>query len=220
MTRENNNYIIYKVINTVNNEVYIGATTTSVRQRQLDHNERANRGESGKFQDAIRTYGTDAFKYEQIFTACSIDELAVKEKQYIIEYKAKEKGYNADSGGGVKKSVFQYSIKDGKLVNTYNCLQDAAKVINATKQNLSNVCLSVNHTYRGFYWSYNYEEPFKPIGDERKKEVLQYALEGYLIAKYVSVSEASKQTGIVKTSIAKVSRGERKTAGGFMWKYY
>lgn len=217
---ENNNYIIYKAINTVNNEVYIGATTTSVRQRLLDHNERANRGESGMFQDAIRTYGTNAFNWEQIDTASSIDELAQKEKQYIIEYKAKVKVYNKDSGGGFKKTVYQYSIKDGKLVNTYNCLQDAAKVINATKQNLSNVCLSVNHTYRGFYWSYNYEEPFKPLGDERKKEVLQYALEGYLIAKYKSVSEASKQTGIVKTSIAKVARGERKTAGGFMWKYY
>lgn len=216
---ENNNFIIYKAVNTLNNEVYIGATTNTLHQRQLDHNERAKRNESGKFHDAISTYVADNFKWQQIDTANSIDELAQKEKQYIFEYKAKEEGYNVDSGGGFQKTVYQYNVKDGSLVNSYNCLTDAGNATNATKQDISRACLSVNKTYRGFFWSYTYTEPFKPSDDIRKKEVLQFTLDGNLVAKYVSVSEASRQTGVSKTCISRVCRGEREHSSGFIWMY-
>ena len=44
-------------------------------------------------------------------------------------------------------------------------------------------------------------------------------MEDKLIAEYKSVIEASKITGINKSSIAKVCRLERKQAGGFKWEY-
>ena len=53
-------------------EFYIGATTNSIEQRKLDHQERANRGESNKFHEAISTFGTEAFTWQQIDTANSI----------------------------------------------------------------------------------------------------------------------------------------------------
>ncbi|WP_394345717.1 hypothetical protein [Gelidibacter gilvus] len=39
------------------------------------------------------------------------------------------------------------------------------------------------------------------------------------IAEYESVAEASRQTGISKSCISKVCRGERKQSGGYIWKY-
>lgn len=39
------------------------------------------------------------------------------------------------------------------------------------------------------------------------------------IAIFVSISEASKQTGLDHRSIQKVCKGQRKTAGGFKWRY-
>jgi len=219
MEQEHNNYIIYKAVNTVNNQVYIGATTNSVAQRKLDHLERAARGEEGKFQQAISTYGADAFEWEQVDTAPSIDELAQKEKQYILEYESKENGYNSDEGGGLKKTVYQYNIIDGFLVNSYDCLTDAGNSVNSTKQCISATCLSVNKTFGGYYWSYEFQEPFKPNKDARKKEVLQFTLEGQLLAQYMSVSEASSQCGLSKTCISRVCRGERKQSGGFVWRF-
>ena len=213
------NGFIYKVINRENGQVYIGATTNTLEQRTLDHIERANRRESGKFHDAISTYGVDAFEWQQIDTASSIDELAQKEKKYILEYNAKENGYNADEGGGFKKTVYQYSLVDGSLTDTYSCLKDAGNTVNATKQDISRACLSVNKLYRGFYWSYNFTEPFKPDADSRKKEVFQYSLDGCLAAKYVSVAEAYRQTGLSKTSISCACRRERANSGGFIWRY-
>jgi len=214
-----NNKIIYKATNSVNGFVYVGATTKTIRDRKKDHLSKATSGESGKFQEAISTYGAEAFFWEQIDTASSIDELALKEKQYILESNSKEEGYNSDSGGGFKKTVYQYSIEDGRIVNSYDCLTDAGNVVNATKQRISSACLSVNNTYGGYFWSYEFKEPFIPTIDKRSKKVLQLNLEGESMNIFNSVAEASRVTEINKTGIAKVCRGERKKSGGYIWKY-
>lgn len=219
MRMETYNYIIYKAVNTQNNQIYIGATTNTIHQRKLDHIERALRSEEGKFQQAISTYGAGSFEWEQVDTASTLDELAQKEKQYIITFNSKADGLNSDEGGGIKKTVYQYNIKDGSLVSSYNCLKDAGNAVNAMKQSISRACLSVNQTYRGFYWSYSYKEPFIPVVDDRKKNVLQYTIHGHLLAEYESVAEASRQTKLNKSSISKVCRGERMSAGGFVWRY-
>lgn len=219
MNNENNNYIVYKAVNNLNNQAYIGATTNSIYKRKLDHIEKANRGESNKFHNAINTYGTDAFEWEQIDTTNSVDELAQKEKQYIIEYNTKDEGYNSDSGGGFKKTVYQYDLASGKLINAFECLESAAKEVNTTKQHISRACLSVNKVLGGHFWSYEYNESFKPEKDARKREVLQFTIEGNSIANYVSVAQASKSTGLSKTCISRCCRGERKQSGGFLWKY-
>ena len=220
MKQEYYNYVIYKAQNIENGCVYIGATSSSINQRKLDHLERANRGDSNKFQEAISTFGAGAFKWEQIDTASSNDELAQKEKEYIIKYDSKENGYNSDEGGGFKKTVYQYNIEDGSLISSFDCLENAGNSINATKQDISRACLSVNQTYIGFYWSYTYREPYEPhIKDERKKQLQQFSLEGELLETYDSVAEASRQTGISKTCISRVCRGERESSRGFIWKY-
>lgn len=217
--KEDNNYILYKAENIENGLTYIGATTYSVEQRKLDHVERAIRGEANKFHKAIGTYGADAFEWEQIDTASSTDELAIKEKQYIIEYKAKDEGYNSDSGGGFKKTVYKYSLLDGSLQFAYNCLEDAANSIGSTKQHISRACLSINNTYCGHYWSYELKEPFRPTRDKRFKKVIQFSLEGEKMTEYSSVAEASRGTGISKTCISRCCRGERGKSSGFLWKY-
>lgn len=219
MKKEHNNGMIYRVVNTVNGNKYIGATFDSIEQRKLDHIERAKRGESNKFHDAIATYGSEAFRWEQIDTASSTDELAQKEKHYILEYKSKEHGYNSDAGGGFKKTVYQYNMFGGHLISKFDSLTDAAKTIDASKQDISRACLSVNKCHGGYYWSYKYMEPFIPDLDSRKKEVLQLSLDGHILATYVSASEASRQSGLSKTCITRCCRGERETSGGFIWKY-
>ena len=217
--QDNNNYIIYKAENISNGAVYIGATTKSLDARQKDHIERANRGDSGRFQKAIATFGAEAFSWNQIDTGASIDQLAKKEKEYILQYDSKENGYNVDSGGGVRKTVYQYDAITGTLVDKHPNLSVAGAVVGLTKQGLSNVCLSVNKVCKGFYWTYDYIDTFLPLKDLRRKKVQQYTIEGEFINEFNSVSEASKQTGYNKTSIAKVCRRERKSSGGYHWKY-
>lgn len=218
-TKTQSNFIIYKAENVLNGEVYIGATTGSIHKRKLDHLQRAKREENNKFHVAISTYGAWAFSWEQIDTANSVNELARKEKDYIIAYNSKEEGYNSDSGGGFKKKVYQYDIKTGKLINTFESLKSAGNAVNANKRQISKACISVNQTFGGYRWSYQYKKKFIPNKDKRLKEIKQLTLNGKWVETFTSIREASFSTGINHNCIAKVCRGERKSAGGFVWKY-
>ena len=215
----NNNYIIYKAINSLNNQAYIGATTNSIYKRKLDHTERANRGEKNKFHAAIYTYGPEAFSWEQIDTANDVNEMASKEKRYILEYNSKKSGFNSDQGGGVQKTVYKYDLVTKELINQFDSLTYAANTVNTTKQHISRACLSVNKTFKGFFWSYDYFEYFEPEKDSRIREVQQFSLVGGLLAEYKSVAEASRQTGISKTCISRVCRCERQQSAGYLWKF-
>ena len=216
--QDNNNYIIYKAENISNGAVYIGATTKSLDARQKDHIERANRGDSGRFQKAIATFGAEAFSWNQIDTGASIDELAQKEKKYILQYDSKENGLNSSAGGEIMKTIYQYSIEDGVLVGKYDCLKDAGNAVGAFKSSISKAALEVNKTCNGYYWSYSSTFP-NHLKDLRKKKIQQFTLDGEFVNEFNSVSEASKQTGYNKTSIAKVCRSERKSSGGYYWKF-
>ncbi|WP_242157358.1 GIY-YIG nuclease family protein [Aestuariivivens sediminis] len=141
--------IIYTVECRITGEFYVGATTDSLHQRKLDHQERAKRGESHPFARAIATYGEEAFNWQQTDTANTANELAQKEKNYINKHDSKNNGYNADSGGGIKKDVYQYDIKTGKHIATYDCLEDAAEAVKAKKTSIGNACLGQNKTCKG-----------------------------------------------------------------------
>lgn len=51
------------------------------------------------------------------------------------------------------------------------------------------------------------------------KTISQYTKDGKLLEVFGGVNEAARQLDIEFTNIAKCARGERKIAGGFMWKY-
>ncbi len=213
------NYIIYKAENRFTGQVYVGATTKSLNERKNDHLQKSNKGSSIFFHQAIGTYGSDSFNWETIDTASSINELAEKESTYINEYKSFENGYNSDKGGGFKKTVYQFNVETGKLVNSFDDLENAANAVNANKRSISNVCLHTNKTCMGFHWSYSSTIEYSSISDLRKKTVNQISLDGGIIASYESASEASRKTGISKTCITRCCRGEREQSGGFLWRY-
>jgi len=213
-----NRAIIYKVTHKESGRSYIGAIVKSIEDRKADHIQKAHKSSGGYFQEAIATQGPEAFEWTQIDTANSIDELAQKEKEFIIQYDCKNKGYNSDAGGGMQKTVFQYSTEDGSLVNTYDSLQSAADSVGVYKSSISSACLGVNKTCKGYYWSYVHPVPMI-LKDGRKKGVIQMDLKGVHIAEYESVAEASRKTGLSPTCIKRCCRGERKRSGGYRWGY-
>ena len=210
---------IYKVENRATGEVYIGATGRSVEERKKDHEQKAQKEEHSCFQEAIATYGPDAFSWEQIDTANDANELAKKEQEYIFKYKTQSEGFNIDRGGGIKKNIYQYRIDDKRLIGCHESLEEAAKAVNAKRTSISNACLGYLKSCKGYYWSYVKSDYYDGSVDKRKKKVLQLALPGWVKATYNSVADASKATGVSKTCIARCCRGERKQSGGFRWAY-
>lgn len=209
--------IVYKVTNKKNNKVYIGITRKSIEKRRYDHTYKSKNKINSKFYKAIATYGVDSFNWQQIDSASSLEELARKEKKFILEYDSINSGYNSDIGGGVKKIVYQFKL-DGTFLKSYDSLDNAANATNAKKKNISKAALGVINSTAGYLWSYSsfIAEDRK---DKRLKRVCQLTIDKTMLNVYESIAQASVVTGVNKSSIAKVCRGEQKMAGGYLWKY-
>ena len=52
-----------------------------------------------------------------------------------------------------------------------------------------------------------------------EKAVEQYSLEGILIERYSSITEAAKSVGILHSSISSCCNGKTKTSGGYVWRF-
>ncbi|MEW4922634.1 GIY-YIG nuclease family protein [Algibacter sp. 2305UL17-15] len=219
MKKNNPERIIYKVTHKETGTVYIGATTRNLEDRKKDHLKKVSAKSKKPLHKAIASYGAEAFTWESIDTAITNNELAEKEVNYIFKFSEDTELYNQSRGGEIQKELYKYDAKTLKLVAQYSSLSQAAISIGYTKQALSKVCLSVNQKLDNYYWSYKCSEYHKPIADKRKKQVFQYSVDGIYVNNYKSIADANRQTKVNKTSIAKACRGERKTAGGYLWKY-
>lgn len=105
--------------------------------------------------------------------------------------------------GKNKKFAVHRLVAEAFLINSYNLPE-----INHKDENTRNNCVD------NLEWctrQYN-------IDYSKSKRVGQYD-NGEKVAEYKSISEASRQTGIKRTSINNNLSGWSATAGGYVWKY-
>lgn len=101
----------------------------------------------------------------------------------------------------------------------------ASKKLNITQGNISS-CLTKNRQKAGnFQWCYykdlnNYlNKPYINTNTYNKKAVNQYDLCNNFLKTWESASEAARILNIQSSKITAVCRGNRKTTGGYKWKY-
>lgn len=121
--------IVYKVINTVNNKVYIGQTVHKLEVRKNRHVKDALiRTSNIYFHNAIRKYGQQNFKWVVLEHCDSKEELDEIEFHYIKQYNSiKPYGYNLTFGGegsfgykhsdSIKKKMSEASFSSDRHVN-------------------------------------------------------------------------------------------------------
>ena len=85
---------------TVNNKKYIGATSSTLKQRWCGHKSSAKKGTT-KINRAIREHGANKFIIEQIEIAASKEILSNRERFWIQHYDTLENGFNSNRGGAV-----------------------------------------------------------------------------------------------------------------------
>jgi len=118
--------LIYKITNKINNKLYIGLTTMTLKGRWSCHKAEAKIGNKTPLYKAIRKYGEDNFIIEQIDIANNQQELEEKEIYWIMHFKSlSPNGYNLTEGGIVstkqsnetklKKSIAQKKRFKNKL---------------------------------------------------------------------------------------------------------
>jgi len=104
--------IIYKISNNFNKKIYIGQTTAPLWRRWSAHCCDTN---NSLIHKAIKKYGKENFKIEEIAGANNESELNYLEKHYIyINNSVSPNGYNLASGGKDFKHCDESNIKNRK----------------------------------------------------------------------------------------------------------
>ena len=90
---------IYKIINKINNKIYIGKTTQSIEDRFNQHKNKSKKLNTHLY-NAMRSYGISNFQIE-IIEKCDSLQLDEKEKYWIKYYNIMipKIGYNMTLGG-------------------------------------------------------------------------------------------------------------------------
>lgn len=92
--------IIYKVINLINNKIYIGLTKQKLKDRiRLHYNKCRDLTNKTHFICALRKYKKEDFIWEIIDKGDSLEELNDLEYHYIKQYNSYLNGYNSTLGG-------------------------------------------------------------------------------------------------------------------------
>lgn len=224
-------YCIYKHT-CPNGKIYIGIT----KQNPMARWKRGLGYKNNKyFYNAIIKYGWDNIKHEILETELTEKEVSEMEVELIKKYRSAEKeyGYNIAKGGlEVGKSISDITRKkiSESMIEQYlngsrsriRSEEAKRKASETFRQRLSNGEITrtiseeqkykMSEAHKGKHLSEETKEKIR--NNSKRKAVVQYDNEK-VIKIYCGVREAGRQTGIDYTSIIKVLKGKKHTAGGY-----
>ena len=197
---------IYKIVNDINNKVYIGKTEETLHKRFQEHirDSRKSYRNDRPLYRAMNKYGIEHFHIELIEETDKPEE---REIYWIEQERSFKYGYNATRGGDGRKYLdYDLIIETYKQMN-YNQLE-TAKALNINVDTVHKVVLANNL-------------PIKKGHEHTSKVINQYDLESNYIQTFASISEAERSLGKLRARqhIAEVCDGKRKTAYGYIWRY-
>lgn len=122
-----------------------------------------------------------------------------------------------------KRPVLQYDL-DGNFIKEWESAVDAGKEIKISYSDINRACKKENLTSAGFQWRYKEGEIKDKINKYVKPEsasnkaIIQLTKENEIIKEYKSIMDASRQTGVLNSSIQNCLSGRSQSAGGYKWK--
>lgn len=201
---------IYKIINDINNKIYVGKTENSLEQRFNEHCRDSKKEYKNRpLYNAMNKYGIKHFSIH-LLEKCNYKDECDREK-YWIEYLGTYKyGYNATVGGDGRPYLdydLVYNLwQQGKTIKEIHILTNYD--VGSISKILSNYNITSHEKIiRGK------ENQIKSIAkiDKNTNKILQV---------YSSIADAYKDLGKQHSGhIASVCNGKRQTAYGFKWQY-
>lgn len=122
---------------------------------------------------------------------------------------------NLNSNDSIKVPICQLD-KAFNLVAIYQSISEAKEETGIA--NINKVLAGERQTAGGYYWQYadkNYRHKKTGI----KKKVIQYSMEGELLAVYDSASEASRITHIYRKGISDCCNGKIQSCKKYRWRF-
>ena len=211
---------IYKIVNDVNNKVYVGKTLNTVQHRFLEHCHDSTKRtkEHRPLYTAMRKYGVEHFHIELI-EICPIEDLSDRECYWIHQLDSYNNGYNATLGGdGTVKLNYQAIINgflSGKLIKQlaqeFECSTDAIHDI-LVRADIDPTTNGKQFNKDKYGQAVSCWDPvshqlictFKTTGE---------AIDWLIANKYTTAKNKNQIVG----NIGRVIHQQRKTAFGFIW---
>lgn len=189
-----------------NDKTYIGITSQNPLRRW--ENGFGYRKQPVLFR-AICKYGWDNIKHEILYCDLTRYEAIKKEIELIAFYKSNQKefGYNRDCGGSVPTEEMKKHLRQINLGKHHS--EEAKAKMSA-------------HQKGRKAWNKGLPTPQHikdKIAEKQNFKTYQYTKEGKLVTAFKSAREASRRTGISRSSIVLCCNGKLNTAGGYMWAY-
>jgi len=235
---------IYCITNTINGKQYVGQTSRNIMLRWKQHkNCAAGKQDNQYLHNAMRTYGIENFKVEEISRVtsdllsklhCLLD---LEESKLISIYNSiVPNGYNITSGGDVNPTIvtckpvlqldYQYNV-----MNEFQSISEASQKTGLGYDIISCSCkkyriLSKYGCIYCFKNNFDYVVENKPFitscisTNKKRKIIVQYDLGGEILYKYNSVADAAMGCGLKSSDgIYDVLNGKRAVSGGYLWSY-
>ena len=207
-------FIVYCHTNKINGKQYIGITSMSLEDRCGKDGTRYRNCIA--FWNAIQKYGWDNFSHTVLAYDLTREKANELEIYYISKFNTMvPNGYNLSPGGEVYERTEEMR-KHMSEVMTGNKSRTGMKNSEKHKKRMSE--LMKGNTY-GKYRKITpeYIERVK-LSQPQRVQVIQYTKDGVFVAEYISISDASRATGVHSNNIRGVIKGRLKSAGGFVWK--
>lgn len=201
-------YTVY-LLRVPDGRVYVGATK--------DLKKRWNNGNGYRFSkklwEQIVLHGWESIEKEIVAENLTETDACKLEQETIKKYRSfdPEYGFNRELGGTLKSKIVPDNVKAhmgetrrGQLNHNYGK--------HFTEEHKAKLAASNRGKKRS-------DLTRERCQKAHEKKVAQYTLSGQLVATYQSGKKAAEATGACAGHIAKVCKGQRKSAGGFFWSY-
>lgn len=140
---------IYKITNDIDNKIYIGQTTKSLKKRWRQHKCCSTKPYFSQvvLYKAINEYGIEHFQMEKIEEVDN-SKLDERERYWIKSYNSFHEGYNSTLGG---KNITLYEFNEKEIIQEYYQLKSARKVAEKYKVDHSTVNKILNKNHVKWY---------------------------------------------------------------------
>lgn len=199
--------IIYKYTSP-SGKVYIGQTLNEKIRRQFFFNLNCSYG-GCKIDNTRHKYKPENFTYEILYKGRYNNEIIAKrilnelEVFFIRKFNSFNQGYNCTLGGESLSGFTHTPSTREKMRKSQLGKPKSKEHIENIRKSLSSITFVRNEVF------------LKAV----RKPVAQYTKSNQVVREFISITEATKITGINGSNIGECCYGRRKTAGGYIWKF-
>jgi len=172
---------------------------------------------------SVEKYGVNNFQFS-VVEFIPIKMLERRERFWILKFKSNQQrfGYNKTSGGEKTELTLEtrMNISKGLIGAVYSDPKERSR--NLSKALMGRKC-SKSHRKnisKGNSKRFSDEKEIQKVRDAAPKtSVYKIDLNGNILAEFVSMREAERQTGVSSSCISRCCKGIRKTTDGFSWMF-